>query len=188
MSYITITIEEVVDNIVISPNSNEDTVTITIQDAVYVNGSGGSGGTGADGDSAYQIWLDEGNAGTEQDFLNSLVGPQGPTGPAGADSTVPGPQGPQGIQGETGPAGPTGPAGADSTVPGPQGPQGIQGETGPAGPAGADGAPGETNTINSDTTGEPSGSDVVLNVVSLTQAEYNAGTPVSTTFYIITDA
>lgn len=46
----------------------------------------------------------------------------------------------------------------------------------------------EVNTINSTITGEPSGSDVVLNVVSLTQAEYDAGTPESTTFYIITDA
>jgi len=46
----------------------------------------------------------------------------------------------------------------------------------------------EVNTIDSETTGEPTGSDVVLNVVSLTQAEYDAGTPISTTFYIITDA
>ena len=48
----------------------------------------------------------------------------------------------------------------------------------------------EVNTINSTTTGEPTGSDVVLNVVSLTQAEYDAGvtagTVNSTTFYIIT--
>ena len=48
----------------------------------------------------------------------------------------------------------------------------------------------EVNTINSTTTGEPSGSDVVLNVVSLTQAEYDAGvtagTVNATTFYIIT--
>lgn len=29
---------------------------------------------GADGKSAYQIWLDNGNTGTEQDFLNSLKG------------------------------------------------------------------------------------------------------------------
>jgi hypothetical protein len=42
------------------------------------------------------------------------------------------------------------------------------------------------NTINSSVTGEPTGSDVVLNIVSLTQAEYDAGTPVSTTFYVIT--
>jgi len=43
-------------------------------------------------------------------------------------------------------------------------------------------------TINSDVTSEPSGSDQVLNVVSLTQAEYDAGSPIATTFYIITDA
>lgn len=46
----------------------------------------------------------------------------------------------------------------------------------------------EVNTIDSITAGEPSGSDTVLNVVSLTQAEYDAGTPIATTFYIITDA
>jgi len=46
----------------------------------------------------------------------------------------------------------------------------------------------EVNTINSKTTGEPTGSDVVLNVVSLTQSEYDISTPVSTTFYLITDA
>lgn len=42
--------------------------------------------------------------------------------------------------------------------------------------------------VNSILTGEPTGSDVVLNMVSLTQAEYDAGTPVATTFYLITDA
>tara|TARA_R110000787_G_scaffold268274_1_gene374743 strand:- start:84 stop:455 length:372 start_codon:yes stop_codon:yes gene_type:complete len=36
------------------------------------------------------------------------------------------------------------------------------------------------------TAAEPTGSDQVFNVVSLTQAEYDAGTPVATTFYIIT--
>ena len=43
----------------------------------------------------------------------------------------------------------------------------------------------EVNTINSDTTGEPTGSDAVLNIVTLTQAEYDAGTKVATTFYAI---
>ena len=47
---------------------------------------------------------------------------------------------------------------------------------------------GEENTINSITDGEPTGSDQVLNVVSLTQAEYDAGTKIATTLYIITDA
>ena len=44
---------------------------------------------------------------------------------------------------------------------------------------------GEINTINSIVSGEPTGSDVVLNVVSLTQAEYDAGGIISTTLYII---
>lgn len=42
------------------------------------------------------------------------------------------------------------------------------------------------NGVDSTTTGEPSGSDQVVNIVSLTQAEYDAGTPVATTLYIIT--
>jgi len=46
----------------------------------------------------------------------------------------------------------------------------------------------EVNTIESVTAGEPTGSDQVLNVVSLTTAEYGAGSPVATTLYIITDA
>ena len=36
-----------------------------------------TGSVGKDGDSAYQIWLDAGNVGTEQEFLNSLVGSNG---------------------------------------------------------------------------------------------------------------
>jgi hypothetical protein len=43
----------------------------------------------------------------------------------------------------------------------------------------------DVNTVNSSTTGEPTGSDVILNIVSLTQAEYDAGTKIATTFYII---
>ena len=51
------------------------------------------GGAGA---SAYQIWLDAGNAGTEQDFLDSLEGPQGPAGATGATGAT-GPQGDPGF-------------------------------------------------------------------------------------------
>ena len=40
--------------------------------------------------------------------------------------------------------------------------------------------------VKSSTSGEPSGSDSVINIVSLTQAEYDAGTPLATTLYIIT--
>jgi hypothetical protein len=42
---------------------------------------GVSGPPGPRGYSAYEIWLNAGNSGTEQDFLDSLVGPQGPAGP-----------------------------------------------------------------------------------------------------------
>lgn len=56
---------------------------------------GETGADGADGKSAYEIWIDEGHTGSEQDFLDSLVGPQGPTGATG----------PVGPQGATGPAG-----------------------------------------------------------------------------------
>jgi len=40
--------------------------------------------------------------------------------------------------------------------------------------------------VTSVITGEPTGSDSLINIVSLTQAEYDAGTPVATTLYIIT--
>ena len=46
----------------------------------------------------------------------------------------------------------------------------------------------EENTINTELEAGMTGEDLVLNVLSLTTAEYGAGTPVSTTFYIITDA
>ena len=45
-----------------------------------------------------------------------------------------------------------------------------------------------TKNVGSALVGEPTGSDQVVNMVSLTQAEYDAGTPVATTFYVITDA
>ncbi len=51
-----------------------------------INGKDGAKGeTGADGKSAYQIWLDEGNVGTEQDFITSLKGVKGDKGETGAN-------------------------------------------------------------------------------------------------------
>ncbi len=44
---------------------------------------GVQGEIGDCGLSAYETWLALGNVGTEQDFLNSLVGPKGADGPAG---------------------------------------------------------------------------------------------------------
>ena len=48
--------------------------------------TGNPGQNGQDGKSAYQIWLDEGNVGTEEDFLESLKGEKGTDGEDGKDS------------------------------------------------------------------------------------------------------
>lgn len=85
---------------------------------------GPPGPQGPDGLSAYEVAVEEGFVGTEEQWLASLVGPAGPTGATGA----------------TGPAGSTGATGAT----GPAGPQGEQGATGPAGATGAQGDPGES--------------------------------------------
>ena len=45
---------------------------------------GSDGVKGNDGKSAYQVWLDEGNTGTEAEYLESLKGKDGEQGPAGA--------------------------------------------------------------------------------------------------------
>ena len=95
---------------VVVVNNVPTTVSITASQGLQ-GPPGADGVIGVDGKSAYEIWLDEGNVGTEQDFLDSLIGAQGP----------------QGIQGETGPQGPEGPQGA-------QGETGATGATGPAGP------------------------------------------------------
>lgn len=126
------------------------------------------GTDGTDGASAYQLWLDAGNVGTEAEFLASLQGAAGADGADGLDGengtaglsafelwsvVYPGGtltdfidfiEGKIGAQGEpgmctVGDIGPTGPQG----LPGEPGAQGEQGPIGPAGPAGANGADGE---------------------------------------------
>lgn len=93
------------------------------------------GSVGPQGKSAYQTWLDNGNTGAEQDFLDSLVssvaGPVGATGAQGVQGSV-GATGQQGVKGETGSDGPQGVQG----VAGVQGIQGVQGLTGDTGPSG----------------------------------------------------
>lgn len=76
-----------------------------------------------DGKSAYELAVDNGFEGTEQEWFISLTGPQGPKGDPFTyeDFTeaqleaLRGPQGPQGIQGEQGHAGQDGSDGADGT-------------------------------------------------------------------------
>ena len=97
------------------------------------DGTGIQGPVGPAGESAYQVWLDEGNVGTEQDFLDSLQG-------------VPGNQGPQGIQGNDGATGATGVTGSD----GPMGDDGSSYLTGSGNPSLGLGEDGDTysNNIN----------------------------------------
>lgn len=90
-------------------------------------GEEGDGVPGPAGASAYEIAVQNGFVGTEEEWLESLVGPEGPQGP----------QGPQGEPGEQGPAGEQGTAGE----------QGPQGEQGPAGADGADGADGVVQSV-----------------------------------------
>lgn len=56
---------------------------------------GEDGQDGADGLSAYELWLESGETGSAQDFLDSLIGPKGIDGLNGQD----GQDGAQGIQG-----------------------------------------------------------------------------------------
>ena len=108
------------------------TATSTVTSALQ---TGLIGSVGPQGKSVYQTWLDNGNTGTEQDFLDSLVstvaGPVGATGAQGVQGSV-GATGQQGVKGETGGDGPQGVQG----VAGVQGIQGVQGLTGDTGPSG----------------------------------------------------
>lgn len=122
------------------------------------------GQVGPEGRSAYQVWLRNGHTGTEQDFLNSLIGPQGPAGPTGARG-APGLNANgfiyQGSVGSTAelPAANSGNISQAYSIDGSLyvsdgtswvnlgkivGPQGPQGNTGPTGPAGKDGGVGPT--------------------------------------------
>ena len=95
---------------------------------------------GKDGKSAYQVAVDNGFSGTEQEWLNSLQGTQGPAGKDGIPGKdgkdgkdgAPGRDGVDGKDGEPGPAGKDGAQGPEGPQ-GPEGKQGPQGETGPQG-------------------------------------------------------
>ena len=72
---------------------------MSLSQVVSVNASLLTNGT--DGLSAYQVWLNLGNTGTEAAFIASLTGPAGTQGPQGLTGAT----GPQGEQGPQGPAG-----------------------------------------------------------------------------------
>ena len=70
----------------------EDSLTNLITSLATVATTGAfsdlTGVTGLEGSSAYDIWLDNGNTGTEAEFLSSLQGAQGTPGAAGAPGTA----------------------------------------------------------------------------------------------------
>ena len=106
---------------------------------------------GPDGKSAYDIWLEAGNTGTEEDYLASLKGVDGAQGPKG-DTGEQGPQGIQGPKGETGAQGPQGIQGiqGEQGPKGDQGEQGLKGDTGAQGPQGEQGIQGEKGETGAD--------------------------------------
>lgn len=70
-------------------------ITLTLAlTACNIGGQGSTGPQGAPGKSAYEIWLEQGNTGTEQDFLDSLVG--GGKDNSGSESGQPTPESPSG--------------------------------------------------------------------------------------------
>ena len=89
---------------------------------------GESGKDGVDGKSAYQIWLDNGNTGTQADFLEWLKGQDGADGKDGVDGKD-GQDGKDGIDGKDGADGQDGVDGKD----------GVDGEDGSDGQDGEDG-------------------------------------------------
>jgi len=129
---------------------------------------------GPDGKSAYEIWLEAGNVGNENDFLNSLIGPEGPEGPEGET-------GPQGIQGPPGLKGDPGTNGTDGAEgpEGPEGPQGPKGDPGIPGTDGADGSPGPANVLNigTVTTVTPGGSATASVTGTTPSQTLNLGIP-----------
>lgn len=92
----------------------EDTKTIVVNNNEYISNNslrtllkgdtgfqGEPGTDGVDGKSAYEIWLELGNEGTEQDFLNSLQGRDGKDGIDGQNGKD-GQKGADGINGQDG--------------------------------------------------------------------------------------
>jgi uncharacterized protein (TIGR02145 family) len=133
---------DVAGNGIIGVTDNGDgTLTFTYFDgSTYTTGilsglmgqQGPTGLNGSNGQSAYEIWLAEGNTGTQQDFFSSLLGSQGPTGLNGTNG-----QSAYDLwiaQGNTGTVGDflNSLVGTNGSQ-GPQGPQGLQGPAGSSG-------------------------------------------------------
>lgn len=75
--------EFVGDNIVFTDNSANQAVLVDAT-VVLKGDAGDTGSTGDTGASAYQVWVGQGNQGTEAEYLESLKGDKGDTGATGA--------------------------------------------------------------------------------------------------------
>ena len=103
---------------------------------------GPTGPAGADGDSAYQVAVNNGFIGTEEAWLESLQGTNGVDGINGTNG-LDGKDGVDGLNGLDGVKGDTGAIGATGAQ-GEQGLQGVKGDTGAQGEQGLQGVQGET--------------------------------------------
>lgn len=138
------------------------------------------------GKSAFEIAVEHGYVGTEEEWLRSLHGKDGVDGTPGKDGEQgpPGENGRDGIDGEQGPPGADGKDGRDGVdgkdgadgLPGKDGepgPPGKDGETGPQGPPGRDGTDGQPGRDGVDGKDGRDGKDGVTPDMSLypTKAE-----------------
>ena len=111
-----------------------------------VDGSLANIDRGPRGYSAYEIAVQEGFVGTEEEWLASLVGPEGKQGKDG-ERGIQGPRGQQGDKGDKGDIGPQGDKGEKGDA-GPQGDKGDRGDTGPQGDKGEKGDTGPSNVLS----------------------------------------
>lgn len=78
-----VVISDAADNPI--PSTQGDYLAVSTENIPYIPVPGAPGD---EGDSAYEVWLAEGNVGTEQDFLDSLKGEQGEQGPPGPSGSA----------------------------------------------------------------------------------------------------
>jgi collagen type VII alpha len=150
----------------------------------YTSGTSGSSGTSGN----------SGSSGTSG--ISGSSGTSGGSGSSGA-SGEPGSSGTSGIDGSSGTSGDSGSSGT-SGISGSSGTSGESGSTGTSGISGSSGTSGETGSSGTSGISGSSGTSGIggtsgtsgtsVNVIELTQAEYNALTPDENTIYIISDA
>jgi len=131
------------DNITLSSDSNEITISGSAGGGGTSGTSGSSGTSGADGTS--------GSSGTSGE-----AGTSGSSGTSGADGTS-GSSGTSGVQGDAGTSGSSGTSGIDGTS-GSSGTSGVQGDAGTSGSSGTSGIDGTSGTSGAAGTSGSSGS------------------------------